>query len=790
MMLKTKITFSLLFLTTFAFAQPKGNITYETKMVVAEDAADSHDYQNAIDIYKEAFKESRDYDLLVYAGDLAMLLRHYDQAEKRYSQLLRRDKTGRYAEIRLDLARALKYQGKYGEAIEEFNLFLESAESDTLIGIAERELEGINQLDTYAENIEAVISFESKNINSASAESAPAPYVDGSLYFSSFRNKRPVVLNGEEDDYYAKIYQSTRDKEGNYEEGSALDEIINREGFHSGGVSFSRDGKRMYFTRAKLQNNEIESSKIYVSHRGDTEWGPAKEVAALNGEFISKHPIVGELFGREVLFFTSDMPGGYGKFDLYYSTISGGDNYDTPVNLGETINTIGNEITPFYKDGTLYFSSDARPSMGGHDIYYAVWNGTDFEGVTNMGYNYNSSADDMFLRFDNSGRKGFLVSNRSHKEKKKMKSIYCCDDIYSLVLRDIVIDLTALVFDESDIDIPGATVELVDLTAGADPESKTNHTANKFQFLLDSDRKYKAVITHPNYYPDSVTFNTLGIIDDYSVKKSVKLKAKPKEPETEIITINEPIRLGNIYYDFDDTKILPDAEKDLSVLYDLMIEYPDMVIELSSHTDSRGEVRYNKDLSHRRAKSATKWLLDRGIDKKRIIPKGYGESRILNKCKNRVPCTEPEHRLNRRTEFKILEGPQTIEIKREIFKGERRIDDDFESGQQSVRDPKPIIKFENNNQDLGTIKRGQKIPFEFEFENTGDADLLIELVTSCKCTNLEWPKEAVKPGQKATIRAVYDTTYQKLGETEKIVDIIANTEPIVVEARFKAVITE
>ena len=134
------------------------------------------------------------------------------------------------------------------------------------------------------------------------------------------------------------------------------------------------------------------------------------------------------------------------------------------------------------------------------------------------------------------------------------------------------------------------------------------------------------------------------------------------------MTINQPIRLNNIYYDFDDDKILPDAEQDLNTLHDLLIEYPDMIIELSSHTDSQGRGSYNEDLSQRRAESATDWLLDKGIDKKRIKPVGYGESVILNKCKNGVKCTDDEHRENRRTEFKIIAGPQTIEIKKQVKK--------------------------------------------------------------------------------------------------------------------------
>ena len=145
------------------------------------------------------------------------------------------------------------------------------------------------------------------------------------------------------------------------------------------------------------------------------------------------------------------------------------------------------------------------------------------------------------------------------------------------------------------------------------------------------------------------------------------LRVQPPESDIEIVTINEPIRLNNIYYDFDDDKILPDAEKDLMTLKGLLDKYPDMVIELSSHTDSRGDDTYNEKLSQRRANSAKKWLLAKGVNSARIVPKGYGEEKILNQCTNGEECTEEEHRFNRRTEFKIIAGPTTIEIKKEVM---------------------------------------------------------------------------------------------------------------------------
>ena len=144
-------------------------------------------------------------------------------------------------------------------------------------------------------------------------------------------------------------------------------------------------------------------------------------------------------------------------------------------------------------------------------------------------------------------------------------------------------------------------------------------------------------------------------------------KAPTAEPETRTITINEPIRLNNIYYDLDDDKILLDAEQDLEVILDLMDEYPTMVIELSSHTDAQGTDGYNQRLSQRRAQSAVDWLIGNGVNPDRMQAVGYGETQILNRCVNGVKCTDDQHRFNRRTEFKIIAGPTSIEIKQEVL---------------------------------------------------------------------------------------------------------------------------
>ena len=652
-----------------SFAQPVSSSTYETMIETAELCADNNDYVNAIEWFDKAYKESRDQNIQVAIADLYMLLRDYVKAERTYDRVLKRDKAEEFTDVRIDYARSLKYQGKYKLALDALNEFISITVSDSMKNEAKLELNGILKMDKYAENIEAVVSYAGDFINSPSGESSPAQYNDGTLYYSSLNAKNSITIDGNEGDYHAKLYSSARTPQGDYGKAAVLDESINRVEFHSGGVSFSPDGKKMYFTRAKLLNNGIENSEIYMSMRNGDKWSPPYPIAALNNNYKSRHPYEGELFGGKVLFFVSDMPGGYGGYDIYYSSIKA-DTYGIPVNLGKVINTLKNEESPFYKDGTLYFSSNGHPGLGGLDNFFSVWNGSEWDMPTNMGFNYNTSYDDSFLRFNSSGNSGFLVSNRTNKDKKKFKgSETCCDDIYLVQIRDLIIDLQALVNNDKN-PLDGATVELYETIPLKNLDSKTNFNSNNFSFLLDADKSYKAYVTREGYFPDSVSFNTNGIFDDYTVKKTFVLKPRPVEDETEEYAINEPIRLNNIYYDFDDDKILPDAENDLNYLLELMGQYSDMVIELSSHTDSRGISTYNQKLSQRRAESARAWLLNEGIKEDRIKAVGYGEGMLLNRCKDGVRCSEEEHQLNRRTEFKIIAGPQSIKVSKKRLKSE------------------------------------------------------------------------------------------------------------------------
>lgn len=669
----------LLFLGISLSAQPIRDNSFEQKVAAAQEAEGVYNYAGALDWYEKAYDDIRrgsrnnpmTKEFALKIAELNYELRDYKAASSYYKRILRNDDENIFIDAALMYGRSLKQEGKYDDALKELNRFISLSENEEKIKEAEFEVEGIELLRVLDQNIETFLKPLSKEVNSPSAEYSPRESSDRTLYFASLDRKDAIEVDNEDDEFHAKIYMSAKDKDGKFDKKAELDQLVNRKGFHNTHLAFSRDGRIMYFTRVQTTGTEITSSQIMISRATDGGWSAANPASTINGDWTSKHPAVGQLFGKDVLFFVSDMDGGMGGMDIYYSNILQDGEFSAPVNLGPSINTPGDDITPFYYDGTLYFSTDGRPTIGGFDIYYTVWDGTKWSNAENIGLGYNSANDDIFMSLADDGSRGYFISNRPSDGKRALKSKTCCDDIFEFNIREIVIDLLAIVVDEEEQPINGGTIELENLS---DPvnyptDTKYNALSNEFQFLLDSDYKYKAVITSDGYYPDTIEFNTAGILDNYTVKKKVTLKRIPVEKEViEIVTINEPIRLNNIYYDFDDDKILPDAEQDLNFLMELMEEYPDMVIELSSHTDSRGLSRYNEDLSQRRANSAKAWLVRNGVLEDRVNAVGYGESVILNKCKNGVRCSEELHRINRRTEFKIIAGPESIEIKREIKK--------------------------------------------------------------------------------------------------------------------------
>jgi len=667
---------TLAFSFSIATAQPIRTSTPDALVKEGEERLAENDYYNALSSFETAYKDkdTRDNELAYKIASLHLMLRDYSKAEKWYKRVVNRKyrkSTNPYLpDARFTYGRILKMNGMYMEAIEELRLFISEAEDVKKIEMAKVELAGAQLARDMQEEKGMSVVNAGKKVNSKYPEYSPA-IIGNQMYYTAMRADDVIVLDGKTKDYHAKVFTSSRSGD-EWSEAVALDNSnIHREGYHIGNLALDKTGETMYFTRASLNGNILGESKIYKSMMGDDGWGAANELE-INGDYLLKQPAVGELFGESVLFFVSNMAGGYGGYDIYYSPIRG-ESYGPPVNLGPTINTPGEEETPSYRDGTLYFSSNGHPSIGGFDVFQSTWDGSNWSTPANMGKPYNSPADDLYFSLDEEGYQGFVVSNREGGRSVKSKT--CCDDIWLVNIDKITLDLMATTFSDGQ-PLAGATVELISMSEATmgETDSKANTAANDFAFALRPEMAYRVIAKKDGFFPDTLEFNTVGLEVSTSIEKSLNLKPVPPPPppppkeEWEIIESNKPIELGNIYYDYDKDNILLEAEQDLNVLLELMNQYSDMVIELSSHTDSRGDDDYNQNLSQRRAQSATNWLVERGIAIERIKPVGYGEQQIRNQCTEGVKCEDDEHRYNRRTEFKIISGPTSIKIEKKRLK--------------------------------------------------------------------------------------------------------------------------
>ncbi|MCB0636753.1 MAG: PD40 domain-containing protein [Lewinella sp.] len=815
------LVFMSMLLVASLAAQPLSSSSYETKLELGAEAIGNMDYYNALVQYEEAFEDRQDADLIPIIADLHYKLRDYRQAERWYNRLLRRDPENQYVDLRYNFGRTLKMQGKYAEAVEEFQTFIASTTDTEMKAKAQRELNGAELALSMPGNAQGVtVEALGRDVNQPSSEYSPAMSPDGSLLYFSSINKEEIPNREEGDndpEKYARIFVANKTDRG-WQNPEPLGPEINRPGFDNTNVSLSPDGRRMYFNRIKLQGLAVAEAKIYMSEGGDGDWSSANEVAGVNGNWRAQHPAVGELFGNEVLFFTSDMDGGEGGMDIYYATYEGDGKYADPVNLGEVINTPGDEYTPWYHDGTLYFSTDSRATLGGFDIYYSVWNGSSWSEPVNMGKAYNSPADELYFRLSEDGYAGFFTSNRP--EGRSLQGKTCCEDVYGFEIARIYADLVVGTFDAPERQpLMGASLQLIEMTGGArgTTRNQTQAEGNRFDFGLELDKAYMVIATHPDYFPDSTTLNTAGLTESQTFEHRFFLTPKPREPEFDTIVTEQPFVLENILYDFDDDRILEASEVDLQVVYDLLVEYPDMKIELGSHTDARGDDDYNRDLSQRRAESARRWLVRKGIDRDRIASVGYGET-VPQVVSERVAAKfdflnagdvltedfinalateeqqEEAHRLNRRTEFKITEGPTSIIIRRVEERTEDANDRGSNIGAQN--DPVeihpmsslygqsdlrgvPIMQFEQRTFDLGTVTKGQKRTFEYHFTNRGDTDLVIDLVSACDCTTTnqdELRGRSFKPGESGVLKVTFDSTEKDESETIDVDIFLQNND--------------
>ena len=802
-----------------ATAQPlSGSSNVEQLLAAADSARVGDNWSVALDNYDKAYEINEDEALLPLMALMNYRLRDVAAGIRLYTRTFRRTEAADTTNNlhRFYFGRLLKMDEQYDEAVTYLQNFLQHNQDSVLQILAEREIEGARTYRDAPRNIgEVEVQYLDRSINSVWSEYSPVLSPDGNtLYFSTVKASAPVQLvSGSDGDRFLQIYSAVRDDEGEWERPEALGKEVNRPGVHSANPNVSADGRRLYYNRILMNSNRVEEAKIYYSDVDDDGWRSGDPVSGINSDdYRALQPATGELFGNEVLFFSSDMAGGYGGYDLYYATYEGDGRYSSPVNLGDKINTVGDDMTPFYFDGTLYFSTDGLPTMGGTDIFYTVWNGSVWSEPQNMGFGFNSPTDDLSLSVYNEGRTGFMTSNRPG-DGRSVKSRTCCDDIYAFEIPTLYANLVVGLFSTERQPLNNGTIRLLPIRNGREVgsgEQQTRDNGNRFDFGLDLEQEYRVVASHPGYYPDTVELSTLGLEESKSFEQVFFLRVDPSTiPVYDTIEIEESIALENILYDLDKSNIRPDAEGDLRALTEIMNQYPEMVIELSSHTDFRGPDDYNEALSQRRADAARRWLISKGeIAANRIKFQGYGEKKpqvISERLAERTGAfavgdtlteayinalstnelRELAHQLNRRTEFKVLEGPTEIIIRRDII--ERALEGPVRTSepQGAVFPPDsihrmsslrgkapeeiaglPILVFDRRTVALGAVSKGEKPTFAYRFTNRGKVPAKVMLIQACDCTTVVHDDSIVyQPGDSGVLEVTFDSTEKEAPET-------------------------
>ena len=490
-------------------------------------------------------------------------------------------------------------------------------------------------------------------INSAYSDYGSA-YLGNKVVFASSRDTGRFAQRKHKwtNQYFTNLYAADMAADGTLGEPKKFAKNMNSK-FHEDTPVFTKDGNTMYFTRNNYNNGKkgkdsgkITLLKIYKTSFVDSVWQDATELPFNNDNYSVAHPVLSP--DNKTMYFASDMPGTHGQSDLWKVKINDDGSFGTPENLGTTINTEGKETFPeLTNENELYFASDGHPGLGGLDIFMAKLNedGT-FRSPLNVGAPANSPKDDFAYLIDTKTRKGFLSSNRDGGKGY--------DDIYKfLETRKLVCEqtLSGIVTDlETGEILPNTKVTLFD------------DKFNKLKEVMSDDKGFYDMGTvecGKAYYirGEKETYETKEqkiTISKETGKTDLPIQLEKKvKPVTVGDDLAKAFGIKIIYFDLDKWNIRPDAALELEKILDVMKQYPNMKIDVRSHTDCRASHKYNEKLSDRRAKSTMAWLVKNGVEANRLTGKGYGETQLINKCADGVQCTEEEHQANRRSEFII-----------------------------------------------------------------------------------------------------------------------------------------
>lgn len=607
----------------------------------ADKAFSSMEYFNSIELYKKAYTKAKKKEdkanIIFKTAECYRMIGDNKQAEAWYIKAIKANYTDPKA--KLYLAEAKKAQEKYNEALIEFNNYKKEVPSDP------RGENGAKSCELAQKWKDSPTRYKVENvalINSKDPDFSPmfADKKYNKLYFSSMR---PGVIGTSTDptigENYSDIFETLMDKNGKWSTPTSVPAPLNTKD-NEGLCSMTKKGDMIYFTRCIVEKKVVTLNQLWSAQKKGNAWGDPVKLPFCIDTIKYATPCISA--DGTTLFFSSNMPGGQGDNDIWYSEYDKkGAKWGAPVNLGPSINSPGNDGYPFlHEDGTLYFASTGHLGMGGFDIFKAEKKGDDtWVNVTNMKYPINSAGDDFGIIFEGKKDRGYLSSNREGTKGEM--------DIWSFVLPPLLFTIEGVVTDCKFKEvIPGVVIKLVG-SDGSSVETKTD-SAGYYKFAANGKDRY--VNPNTSYVITTQVGNEIKTqqADRGFLNSSDKVKettvgvedAKTFRHDFCLIPIQKEIRFPDVLYDLSSAALRPESQDSLNFLYQTLIDNPTFVIELSSHTDYRGSDAANQKLSEARAKSCVDYLVTKGIPQARLKAKGYGEKRPLE-----VRSAPPENAL-------------------------------------------------------------------------------------------------------------------------------------------------